>query len=223
MRHVVLTTAFKFDAEPFPAFRANPWPDRNTCDRVFLPVWGIAPVVMYTVTADSGRTELYNGPDRSCAEQIKSEYNEQNAAGKQGRVELKATAPTLPEGKFQIIKTREQGMILVVPGNDTANRCLLFVGCDSGFHGSVEIVQGATTAQIIKKFVVSNSSKLRIDVIAILDVEQRVVFHASGCNIDEVYVYRWSSGEVRSARCSKSEWDQWNAATSASVEDAEVL
>ena len=40
----------------------------------------------------------------------------------------------LPRGKFRVVRTAESETILVVPGKDDTDRCLLFVGCIGQNH-----------------------------------------------------------------------------------------
>lgn len=221
MKHILLSTGWSFSTEPFPAYRASLVFGRNKRDREFLPVQNVSPVVIYTVTAEYGKTELYKGSDKAAAEAAKATYDEQNKDSWKS-ANLQATQPTLPEGKFKVIKTKEKGTILVIPGEDRTNRCLLFVGCSSGFRGGETVLQNGTTANILKTCSDGNAFESRTEVIALMEVGQAVAFHTYGRRTNEVYVYTWDGTEIKEAHYSKSEWDTRN--TVAEIpEDAEEL
>ena len=229
MRHVILSDdAWKFGNDPFPAFRATLVYGMNKSDRQFLPVKDVVPVTQYTVTADYGRTALFVGTDRATAEAAKAKYDaEQKAkAGSSSywtpTADLKAGLPTLPEGKFRVIKTKEKGTILVVPGNDDSNRCLLFVGGRGGFRGGVSVID--TTGTILKECSAGNACESSTEVIVLLEAGQSIVFHSYGRRTDEVFQYLWDCREVKTLHFSKAEWDSRAAVSvSAAKGEAEVL
>jgi len=210
MKHILLSTGWSFSTEPFPAYRSELVFGRNKRDREFLPVQNVSPVVIYTVTADYGKTELYKGSDKAAAEAAEAAYDEQNKDSWKS-ANLQATQPTLPEGKFKVIKTREKGTILVVPGDDRSNRCLLFVGCDGGFRGGESVLQDGTTATILKTCSAGNACESRTEVITLMEVGQTVAFYSYGRRTNEVYVYTWDGTEVKKTHYSKSEWDSRDA------------
>jgi hypothetical protein len=188
MKHIMMSSAWEFGTDPFPAYRANLVYGRNKRDREFLPVKDVIPMTQYTVTAD-----------------------------------LKAGLPTLPDGKFRVIKTKEKGTLLVVPGSDDTNRCLLFVGCAGGFRGGVGVISDGTTGTMIKECSAGNNCRSSTEVIVLLEVGQSVAFHTSGRHTNEVYLYTWNGVEVEKKHFSKSEWDNRNAIAAPPMEDAEVL
>lgn len=138
-------------------------------------------------------------------------------------VEPEVTLPTLPEGRFRVIKTKEKGTILVVPGEDNTNRCLLFVGCFGGFRGGVGVIADGTTGKILKECSAGNACESFVTVIALLEVGQSVAFHSTGRRTNEVYLHTWTGEKVEAKHFSKSEWDNRNVVATPSVEDAEVL
>ena len=131
--------------------------------------------------------------------------------------------PTLPEGKFRVIKTKEKGTLLVVPGSDDTNRCLLFVGCAGGLRGGVGVIKDGTTGTILKECSAGNACESSTEVIVLLEIGQSVAFHTWGRRTNEVYQYTWNVAEVEEKHFSNSEWDSRNAVTAPLSEDAEVL
>lgn len=224
MKHINQSGSWEFGIDPFPAFRANLVFGRNKRDREFLPVKDVTPVTIYTVTAN-GAT-LYSGIEKAEAEKAKVDFDTAEQAKvpqSWSRAELKATLPTLPEGRFKVIKTKEKGTILVVPGEDNTNRCLLFVGCSGGFRGGVGVIADGTTGKVIKQCSAGNACESSVTVIALLEVGQSVAFHSTGRRNNEVYLHTWDGSKVEMKHFSKSEWDNRNAVAAPAVEDAEVL
>lgn len=239
MKHIILTNAWEFQINPFPAYRANLVYGRNKQDREFLPVKDeVIPMAQYTVMDYGKTTTLYIGTDKAAAEAAKAKYDaavehHNVSAGrdenprppaywqlaKMPADEIRVGLPTLPEGKFRVIKTREKGTILVVPGSDDTNRCLLFVGCAGGFRGGVGVIKDGTTGSMIKECSAGNACESSIEVIVLLEVGQSVAFHTFGRRTNEVYLYTWNGTDVEKKNFSKSEWDDRNVIT----EDAEVL
>jgi len=226
MKHIVMTNAWEFGANPFPAYRVNLVYGRNKRDREFLPVKDVTPMTEYRVTADYGRIVLYVDTDKVAAEEAKAKYDAAKKAEKPESTwtptaDLKTGHPILPEGKFRVIKTKEKGTLLVVPGNDDTNRCLLFVGCSGGFRGGVGLVGDGTTGTVLKSCSAGNNCDSSIEVIALLEAGQSVAFHTFGRRTNEVYVYTWDGAKVEKKHFSKSEWDNRNVTVS--IDDAEVL
>lgn len=218
MEHIVMSKAFEYGEEPFPAFRANLVYGRNKRDREFLPVKDVRPEVQYLVTAaGTERKVLYAGADKDAAERAKANYD---AGEKLSRAVLQESPAILPKGKFRVIKTREKGTILVVPGRDDTNRCLLFVGCAGGFRGGVSLVAEGTTGEVLKKCSAGNNCESSLEVIALLEEGQSVAFHTTGRRTNEVLLYTWNGQEVERKHFSKPEWD---ARTVSEDEDYEIL
>jgi len=227
MKHINLSQSWGFSTEPFPAFRSELVYGRNKRDREFLPVKDVEPIVQYTVTADSGKTVLYEGSDKSLAEVAKARYDAEQKAKAEGSefwtpsASIKVGLPELPTGKFRIIKTKEKGTIMVVPGIDETSRCLLFVGCTGGFRGDVGVLQDGTTGTILKTCSAGNACQSGAEAIVLLETGQSIVFHSYGRRTNEVYEYTWDGINVEMKHFSKSEWDSRN--TTISEAEVEVL
>jgi len=129
----------------------------------------------------------------------------------------------LPEGQFKVIRTKEKGTILVVPGEDKTNRVLLFAGISGGFRGGESVLEDGTTGMIIKVCSAGNACESRTEIIAILEVGQAVVFHTYGRRTNEVYQYLWDGAEVKISHFSKEEWDNRGAIETKADEGAEVI
>jgi len=228
MKHIMLSSAWEYSTDPFPAYRVNLVYGRNKRDREFLPVKDVTPMTQYTVTGEYGKAALYTGTDKVAAEAAKAKYDAEQKAKADGSswtptADLEAGLPILPESKFRVIKTKEKGTILVVPGSDDTNRCLLFVGCAGGFRGGVGVISDGTTGTILKECSAGNNCESSTEVIVLLEVGQSVAFHTSGRRTNEVYLYTYNGAEVEKKHFSKSEWDSRNAVSAPPIEDAEVL
>ncbi|MDO8469703.1 MAG: hypothetical protein Q7S84_01635 [bacterium] len=115
----------------------------------------------------------------------------------------------LPENIFKVVKTKEDA-ILIVAGEDTTPRCLLFVGSTGGFRGDVSIFDEATTGKVLKVCSAGNACDSGIEVAAILDISQSVAFHKTGRNENQVDVYTWNGVAIESKTWSKRAWDRRN-------------
>lgn len=224
----MMSSAWEFGTDPFAAYRVNLVYGRNKRNREFLPIKGITPMTQYAVMGEYGKPPLYIGTDKAAAEAAKAKFDaEQKAKNPEiswaPTADLKAGPPTLPEGKFRVIKTKEKGTILVVPGSDDTNRCLLFVGCAGGFRGGVSVVQEGTTGSLLKECSAGNNCESSVEVIALLDVGQSVAFHTSGRRTNEVYVYTWNGTSVEKKHYSAEEWRTRNVVATSSIDNAEVL
>jgi hypothetical protein len=56
----------------------------------------------------------------------------------------------LKEGSFKVIKTKEKGTILIVPGSDNSKKILLFSDVEGGFRGGCGLLS-TTTGNVIAK------------------------------------------------------------------------
>jgi len=205
--------------ESFSAFRAL-----SSFGGVFLPTVGIAPEVIYVVTTyrhGEGEKVLYRGTSNAVAKAAEDAYNRKNIISYAGNrpyhntARLQSGPPTLPEGKFRLVKTSD--VIMVVPGEDSTNRCLLFVANKS--HGKVSVLFDGTTGTIIKECHCFDGNA--VGVIALLEPDQAVAFHDCGSN--EVRQYTWSGSAVESKRIPKAEWDVRNIVASPPSSGVEVL
>ncbi len=223
MKHLMMSSAWEFSADPFPAFRCALIFGRNKRDREFLPVAGVTPITTYTVVGGYGTSVLYEGTDRAAAEAAKTEYEAaKKAAGEYGHASLNTGSSILPENSFRVIKTREKGTLMVVSGEDTTNRALMFIGCAGGFRGGVSLVAEGTTGQVLKTCHAGNNCESAIEVIALLEVGQSVAFHSSGRRTDEVHVFTWDGTQVNQQHYSAAEWAE-RTAVAAPPENGEVL
>lgn len=102
----------------------------------------------------------------------------------------------LPEDKFRVIKTREKGTILIVPGTDTTNRCLGMVGVSDGFRGGSGLEDEHTTAQILKTCQAGNACEGRFTCIALFEEGQQVVLWRSGRRCNDVIVVEFAGGDL---------------------------
>ena len=115
----------------------------------------------------------------------------------------------LPENAFKVVKTKE-GVILIVAGEDTTSRCLLFVGAIGGFRGNVEIFAEATTGKVISTCSAGNACNSGIEVAVILDVNQSVGFHSTGRRTNRVIVHTWNGSAIETKTWEKQDWDRRN-------------
>lgn len=158
----------------------------------------------------------------AAAEAAKAKFDaEEKAAGRVWRAEVKSLFPTLPEGQFRVIKTREKGTILVVPGDEPSNRALVFLGEGSGFRGDVCVIPAGTTANILLDSYSGTRLGSHIDVVAIFDIGQSISFHSWGRRNNDVLVYTWDGREINRKVYTKEEWDVANNPTKEA--EAEVL
>ncbi|MDP2638929.1 MAG: hypothetical protein Q8P06_02055 [Candidatus Azambacteria bacterium] len=230
MKHIVMSRGWAYGVEPFPAYRAELIYGRNKRDREFLPVQGVTPVTTYTVTAEYGKIVLYSGTDKIAAEAAKAKFDsaipaEERATifgGTKNADLTVGSVPVLPEGKFRVIKTREKGTIMVVPGDDDTKRCLLFVGCKGGFRGGVSVIKDTTTGAILKECSAGNACESSREVIVLLEPGQHIAFHETGRRHNDVREYAWDGEGLKMSYLPKPEWDM-RSTVAAPVGDAEVL
>jgi len=115
----------------------------------------------------------------------------------------------LPENAFKVIKTQE-GEILIVGGEDTTPRCLLFAGASGGYRGGVEVFAKGTTGRVLVECSAANNLHSAIEVVAILDVGQSLAFFSTGRGGDTVEVHTWNGTAVDSTVWTKQAWDRRN-------------
>lgn len=113
---------------------------------------------------------------------------------------------TLPENGFRVIKTKEKGTILIVPGADNTNRVLLMAGASGGFRGSVAMDKQATTATVLAYALAGNACDSRAEVAAILEPSQQLVFKGDGRDGKFVVQYRFDGITVERKRFTVEEW-----------------
>lgn len=213
MKHVTISNQWKWSEEPFPAFRAELVFGRHKWDREFLPVKNVYPVVTYTVTAEYKEHLLYKGTSETEAKEAEEKWDKRKIEEKDhcNKAYMERSHPTLPENQFRVIKTKEKGTILVVPGEDKTDRCLLFVGCEGGSRGGVEILEEFTTSQILKTCSAGNAGTSAIETICLLSPGQTIVFYSWGRGgVKTVYTYTWDGTKVKEKEYTKDEWDSLN-------------
>jgi hypothetical protein len=194
MRNIVLDNSFQFSTEPFPAFRGELVFGRNKRDRSFITS-KVEPIKHFTIdehftTTSKNEAEVYaqnnNLPLYSISEHM-----------------------LLPENKFRVIKTREKGTIMIVPGEDTSNRALVFVGCEGGFRGGVSFIQNEKEKQanILKSMSAQNACSSKIAVMAIFEENSTLAFHSYGRRTNDVFQCTYINSILKVKRFTKSEWD----------------
>jgi hypothetical protein len=125
---------------------------------------------------------------------------------------------TLPEGKFRVIKTKEKGTILIVPGTDSTNRVLLMAGGESDFRGSIGLDKEATTAKIIAWAYAYNALESGCAFAAIMEHGQRVVLIGDGRDGSFVIQFLFDGESVKKERYSMKEWGFLNSPNNDSEE-----
>lgn len=114
----------------------------------------------------------------------------------------------LPEGEFTIIKTREKGTIMIVPGKDVTNRCLLMVGCSEGFRGSVSITK--CDGEILSECYAGAACEGYISATVILKKDEQIVFHSTGRRTNNYVEYTFNGSDVIQKVYSAEEYTQAN-------------
>lgn len=234
MKHIILSDQWTFDLKPFPAYRIELSFGRTKKASQFLTVKGVTPVVEYTVKAGFGfvgfgSTEvIYQGTDKSAAEAAKARHEAQpakvdesakvtvtspfSASGSQPRkpwATITESKPTLPEGGFRLITTKEKGTKMIVSGSDTTDDLLLFVGCKDGYRGGSKILAEATTGEVVMSCQAGNATDGQIEVVARLKPGQTIGFYTYGSDGSVVIQHTWDGSELKTETYSKPEWDAY--------------
>jgi hypothetical protein len=115
----------------------------------------------------------------------------------------------LPENAFQVRKTAE-GQVVISAGEDSTQRCLLFVGQIGGFRGGVSILEEETTGKVLASCSASNACESGIECIALLDVGQAIAFHRTGRNTNEIMVYSWDGVTIEEKAWAIQDWNRRN-------------
>jgi hypothetical protein len=229
MQHIVLDTTFAFSAEPFPAFRARLVFGRNKFDRAFVST-KVDPVQHWRVRPDICDAQpLLITDDRTAAEAAKAAYD----AAQQPRVsawgtELSARKalveedgpPRLVRGSFRVIKTREKGTILIVPGEDTTPRALACVGAAGGFRGGVSVIECGATK--LAECSAGNACSSHHAIMAIFEPGESVAFRVTGRRENDVTLYTWDGAAMQCTRYTWTEWQQ-RGQLSVAPEESETL
>ena len=142
------------------------------------------------------------------------------------KAEVREEDDLLPENKFKVIKTKEKGTILIVPGENTSNRVLLMAGLEAGFRGNSGIYskgpdQPEYRGHLLAKANAHGGCRGRIEVAIILSEGGYIALYSNGRYRNVIVLYQYQNGEV-----TKTEYDakEYKTMTSASEEkDAEAL
>lgn len=196
MISINLTPNWLYVRTPKAGFRANfaDSGNKHTCE--LIPVVGVTPVTWYTVTDYNGR-ELYCGRDRVTAALYKAQYDNAQEKPRQytpvkmpGKTaRLTTSYPTLPTNGFRIIRT-PTGHTQVVAGDDTTNRCLLFVGSDG------KLIRHLTQGTILKECSASTDIDSICAIAILLNIGQAVVCSRRSWPDKGLYRYTWTGSEL---------------------------
>uniref|UniRef100_A0A6M3L2J3 Uncharacterized protein n=1 Tax=viral metagenome TaxID=1070528 RepID=A0A6M3L2J3_9ZZZZ len=113
----------------------------------------------------------------------------------------------LPENKFKVIKTKEKGTIIIVPGEDNSNRCLAMIGTSGGFRGDCGLKKEDSTAQILKICLAGSACDSSISIIALFDVGQKILFYSYGRRNNDVIIHEWTGKELVCTSMTKAEYE----------------
>jgi hypothetical protein len=221
LKHVNLSGKWKWSEEPFPAFRCELVFGRNKRARSFLPVKDIVPQVRYQVIREF-KIVLGESYERDEAEKMMKQYKEADEV-KWHSYQLREFPPELAQGQFRVIKTKEKGTILVVPGIESSDRALFFVGCEGGFRGSVSLVKEASEANILKTCHAGNACESQIEVAALMNRGESVVFHSYGRRKNDFIQYLWDGKDIQKSVYTKGEWEARKNVAGVEEEDYEAL
>lgn len=113
----------------------------------------------------------------------------------------------MPENQFRLIKTKEKGTIMIVPGRDTSNRALVFCGINDGFRGSSGLLETGTDARIIQHCSAGAACEGRNEIIALLEPGQQIVLYSRGRRTNRVECHRWDGNVLVTTEYARSEWN----------------
>jgi hypothetical protein len=130
----------------------------------------------------------------------------------------------LPENAFQVRKTAE-GQVVISAGEDTTQRCLLFVGQIGGFRGGVSILEEETTGKVLASCSASNACESGIEAVVLMSVGETLTFweydDGRGRFVGAIQ-YEWNGAEVVKHVYTSKEWKARSLAT-ADLSGSEVL
>jgi hypothetical protein len=112
----------------------------------------------------------------------------------------------LPEGLFKVIKTREKGTILVVPGEDATGRILFFQTDKGGFRGYVRIEEEFSTATILKRASAASACESGLGTVAVFQMGEELHVEIEGRYAHIMKVYRHNGTEIVSTEYEYSEY-----------------
>ena len=131
MKHVVTyrTTDWEYVKYPYPMFRCQVVYGEDYLERAFIPT-KVSPTRRYYIYINS--TKLLSTPE---AQRLYASREEAEKVAKMMPIpryhyyEVKTNNSMwyLPDGQFQVAKTKD-GTVVIVPGKDDTDRCLAFIG-----------------------------------------------------------------------------------------------
>jgi hypothetical protein len=214
VKHVILSDGWSFSNEPSPAYYLSKVLDKYKPPNVLIPVQGVHPITIYNVKADSMGKNIYKGTDRAIANALKDSYDEEQLhRGRTAKVQ--ASVPILPENQFTVIKSGENN-ISIIPGEDYSKQCLMFIGYSSnGCRSGVSLLEEGTTAEILMTCFMGDEYKYgsRIEVVALMDVGQRIAFYKYSRFLQQVYYVTWAGDAYFWSMYNKRDWDERDAVT----------
>jgi hypothetical protein len=231
MKHVILPESgsayWKFEETPFAAFRCY----LGGSLKIVVPVKGVHPVTTVRVVGypydDKGFIKawypevLYQGTDMQKATYVANRCS--NIVLKNGGTEtaqIQVVKSLLPANKFRVVST-PKAKVLVVPGEDDSERAFAFVGCSSGFRGDVRVEEA--TCNVLLSAGVRFRLWGGVEVVAIFEPGQSLVFHRTGRREDEYVRYTWDGAEMRKDVYPRELWLAASEAASVGSGEVEVL
>ncbi len=107
----------------------------------------------------------------------------------------------LDAGTFRVLKTRENGTILLVPGVDTTNRILALISVAGGFRGGVGV-----SAQILVHAQASAACESTAAWACVFDPGHQLFVRSWGRYGDELYIYTHTGATIAEVRIDRSEY-----------------
>ena len=128
----------------------------------------------------------------------------------------------LPRGDFGVRWESVNGIlvpetVMVVPEEDTTDRCLLFIGAAGGFRGTVSVFQEGTTGTVLMECSAGNGFESCLEAAVILEPDRSVAFRVRSPRHDMVLPCIWKDGKnMKWERYTTAEWtDRFGACASA--------
>lgn len=113
----------------------------------------------------------------------------------------------LETGSFQVIRTREKGTIMIVPGRDATNRILGLISIAGGFRGGVRLLRGsAQMVDILAAARASSACESTAAWAALFNVGDVLIVNTFGRYGDDVVEIRHGGAELVSTRLPLAEY-----------------
>ena len=109
-------------------------------------VVGVKPTKRYMAVEQYHFSALYDGPSKQDAEWALRRHDE---GAEYSTGHIREYGPILPEGEFQLVQLKETRQILVVPGEDTSDRCFLLGEFSRGDHCQIGTDEAHTTGRVL--------------------------------------------------------------------------